>query len=69
MPKYEVIFTLGAELPKPPDLLRLGLLAWLNLLHNTPTCFSVFLIGQTIKMYKYIYWTFKLPERACNRPA
>lgn len=44
MPKYEVIFTLGAELPKSPDLLRSGLLAWLNLLHNALICFSVFLI-------------------------
>jgi len=57
----QVIFTLGAELPKSPDLSRFGLLAWLNLLHNASICFIVFLIVQTIKMYKYIYWTFKLP--------
>lgn len=69
VPKYEVIFTLGAELPESPDPLRSGVLAWLNLLHNAPVYFSIFLIVQTIKMYKYIYWTFKLPEHACSRPA
>ena len=69
VPRYEVIFILGAELPENPALLIPGLLAWLNLLHNATICFSFFLIVQTIKMYKYIYWTFKLPEHACSRPA
>lgn len=50
VPEYEVAFTLGAELPKSPGLLRSGLLAWLNLLNLHAVCFRVFLIVQTVKM-------------------
>lgn len=65
VPEYEVIFALGAELPESPDLLRSGVLAWLNLLHNASICFSIFLVVQLLKCTN----TYTGPSNCLNMPA